>query len=320
MPLIDKNECHQKPLHASKSLLDTPYSITDFCKNCLARPTVAEYRKVRDFPNLAYRRTYEYWIDQFVGKRYMDREFLDCDIIQVVLDQYKDTTDTVLVTFVPRLKFTLPTTSYDYLSDENYITKYWGGAAHNHRTFLATGPDYRPLDSRAEPDTFYTKCKIPDCFTCDPASSQQGTEQAISSTGPSTGNPIPESGASNTYGATGTTSTYSGTATTSSQPNPSYNYPSYNYPSYNYPSYNYPSYNDPLQWASPYYGSAYNQYYSHTPTYYDVNLFQQPQPNPPQQSPPPPPRTPTPPSRNVITTLPPTPLLVDVRHFIARVN
>ena len=241
----------------------------------------------------------------------MDREFLDCDIIQVVLDQYKDTTDTVLVTFVPRLKFTLPTTSYDYLSDENYITKYWGGEAHNHRTFLATGPAPRPLDSRAEPDTFYTKCKIPNCFTCEPASSQQGTEQAISSTGPSTGNPIPESGASNTYGATGTTSTYSGTATTSSQANPSYNYPSYNYPSYNYPSYNYPSYNDPWQWASPYYGSPYNQYYSHPPTYYDANLFQQPQPNPPQQSPPlppPPPRTPaTPPPRNVITTLPPTP-------------
>ena len=39
----------------------------------------------------------------------MDRAFLDCDIIQVVLDQYKDTTDTVLVTFVPRQSFTLPT-------------------------------------------------------------------------------------------------------------------------------------------------------------------------------------------------------------------
>ena len=112
--------------------------------------------------------------------------------------------DTVLVTFVPRQRFTLPTTDYEYVSNEDYITRYWGGGAHDHRTFLATQPAHRPLDSRPDPERFYTTCNIPDCVTCNLASSQQGTAQATSSTGPSTGNPIPHSGASSTYSATAT--------------------------------------------------------------------------------------------------------------------
>ena len=178
----DKNIGHQQLVNAEKSILDEPFSISDILKS-LGKPRAAKY--IKESPNttsLAYRRIYEFFFDQYIGKRQLDNP-LNCKFLTVVLVNSNNQTycqsggkNICLLSFSCNKQETLPIKREDFSSNENEIVKIWAANQLNHRDYLVSEKDHRPLDSRRFGAPFYDKCLFPTCYSCYSDSSDSSEE------------------------------------------------------------------------------------------------------------------------------------------------
>ena len=172
---------HQQLVNAQQSILDEPFSISDILKS-LGRPRAAKYIKESpDTQSLVYRRIYEFFFDQYIGKRQWDTP-LNCNFLTVVLVNSNQTycqsggKNICLLSFSCNTHATLPIKREDFSSNENGIVKIWAANQLNHRDYLVSGKDHRPLDSRRIGAPFYDKCLFPTCYSCCSDSSDSSEE------------------------------------------------------------------------------------------------------------------------------------------------
>ena len=178
--------------------MDEPFSITDILKS-LEKPRAAKFIKESpDTASVAYRRVYEFFFDQFIGRRYWDHG-LDCKFLTAVLVNSNDRTycesdgkNICLLSFSCNTEETLPIKRDGFSSNENEIVKIWRENRLNHRDYLVSQESHRPLDSRKLGAPFYNNCRFPGCYSCDsdspeqkdsvgyPAGASSGTESAAS--------------------------------------------------------------------------------------------------------------------------------------------
>ena len=178
----DANIGHQQQVNARQSILDEPFSISDILKS-LDRPRAAQFIKEwPDTDSLVYRRIYEFFFDQYIGKRqWADR--LNCNFLTVVLVNSDNNTycqsggkNICLLSFSCNTQATLPTKREDVSSNENGIVKIWAANQLDHRDYLVSGKNYRPLDSRRIGAPLYDKCLYPTCYSCCSDSSDSSEE------------------------------------------------------------------------------------------------------------------------------------------------
>ena len=175
----NKNVGHQQPTNADKSILDEPFSITDILKS-LDKPRAAKFiKELPDTASVAYRRVYEFFFDQFIGKRYLDHG-LDCKFLTVVLVNSNNRTycesggkNICLLSFSCNKEETLPIKRDGFSSNENEIVKIWAENQLNHRDYLVSQESHRPLDSRKLGAPFYNNCRFPGCYSCDSDSPEE---------------------------------------------------------------------------------------------------------------------------------------------------
>ena len=173
---------HQQQVNAQQSILDEPFSISDILKS-LGRPRAAKYIKESpDTQSLIYRRIYEFFFDQYIGKCQWDTP-LNCNFLTVVLVNSDNQTycqsggkNICLLSFSCNTHATLPIKREDFSSNENGIVKIWAANQLNHRDYLVSGKDHRPLDSRRIGAPFYDKCLFPTCYSCCSDSSDSSEE------------------------------------------------------------------------------------------------------------------------------------------------